>query len=86
MTTIPDHLIDKAKWAVMDAWCFLPEYIEDVPAGAAEDFAQAALAAVADELRAEAWDEGYDIGYHEGIGKLAEKDVPDNPYRQETTP
>ena len=38
---------------------------------------------IAEEVRkakAEAWDEGYFIGYGEGIGELAEEDVPNNPY------
>lgn len=98
MTTIPDHLIDKAARVFQcrmrlagspPVWEDTPAHIQDV----LREGASAILDAVADDLRAEAWGEGHSWGWsdaqdaHDVSQVMDRADWPlntPNPYRQET--
>lgn len=66
MSTIPDHLIDKAARAVQQERAYRAAAAFGVPDDAHTDcaamIARAVLEAVADDLRADAWSDGYAVG------------------------
>lgn len=80
MTDIKPELIEKAASAVRHERAYTAAAAFGVPLDdvgeCAGMIAHAALSAVADDLRAEAWDEGYRLDWTGGVRHP-------NPYRQE---
>ena len=82
-TGIKPELIEKSASAVRHERAYITAAAFGVPLDdvgeCAGMIAHAALSAVADDLRAEAWDEGYKLARTTGRARHP------NPYRQETT-
>lgn len=92
-----DDLCDKLTRRLMHAWCCEPDYdaegtkfclthtagwLHDVDACARADNAASTLLPTVREALADAWDEGFNIGYADQANRDTTVPMPQNPWRE----